>query len=140
LPPFEEVTMRDRRDFIVGAATGFGAVTILSSGMAEAAAAAPVPSFNVLYPAHEGARFDMGYYRATHIPLVEKIMKPVSTLLIEGVAAGGKPAPYAMIAHFRFASTEAMQTALANPAMAELRADLPKFTDIVPTIMMGQSA
>jgi uncharacterized protein (TIGR02118 family) len=101
--------------------------------------AAPNASFNVLYPNHEGARFDMGYYRSTHIPLVEKLMKPAHTLLIEGVPMGGALAPYAMIAHFQFASPEALQAALANPAMGELRADLPKFTDIKPVIMMGKS-
>jgi hypothetical protein len=44
-----------------------------------------------------------------------------------------------MIAHFKFASAEAIKTALANPAMADVRADIPKFTDIKPTVMMGKS-
>ena len=128
--------MGNRRDFMLGA----GAVAFLSPDMAKAVAAAgPVASFNVLYPNHAGARFDMAYYRATHIPLVEKVMRPASTLLIEGVAAGGNPAPYAMIAHFGFPSAEALQAALAGPDMALLRDDLTKFTDIKPVIMMGKS-
>lgn len=131
--------MRNRRDFLVGATAGAGAMAVLSSATAEAAMAAPSVSFNVLYPKQEGARFDIGYYRSTHIPLVEKIMKPASTLLIEGVPMGTTAPPYAMIAHFEFASAEALQVALANPAMAELRADLPKFTDIKPVILLGKS-
>jgi uncharacterized protein (TIGR02118 family) len=130
--------MRNRRDFLVGATAGAGAMAMLSS-TAEAAMAAPSVSFNVLYPNHDGARFDIGYYRSTHIPLVEKIMKPTGTLLIEGVPMGANAPPYAMIAHFEFASAEALQAALADPAMAELRADLPKFTDIKPVILMGKS-
>jgi hypothetical protein len=32
-----------------------------------------------------------------------------------------------------------LKAAVANPAMAEVRADIPKFTDIKPTIMFGKS-
>ena len=85
------------------------------------------------------ARFDIAYYRATHIPLVMKVMKAAGVILIEGVPMGSTAAPYAMIAHFQFASAEALQAALANPAMAELRTDLPNFTDIKPTVMLGKS-
>jgi len=53
---------------------------------------------------------------------------------------GTTPAPYAMIAHFQFPSAEALQAAVANPAMAEVRADVAKFTDIKPTIMFGKSS
>jgi uncharacterized protein (TIGR02118 family) len=131
--------MQNRRDFISGAAMGVGAMTVMSPEMAAAAAAEPTVSFNVIYPNHDGARFDTGYYRSTHIPLVMRVMKASSFILIEGVPMGGTAAPYAMIAHFQFASSEALQAALANPAMAELRADLAKFTDIKPTIMFGKS-
>ena len=65
-------------------------------------------SFNVIYPTHDGARFDANYYRSSHIPLVMKVMKATSVLLIEGVPMGSSPAPFAMIAHFKFASSEAI--------------------------------
>ena len=96
-------------------------------------------SLNVIYPNHDGARFDTTYYRATHIPLAMKVMKADNVILIEGVPMGDAAPPYAMIAHFQFASPEAMKAALANPAMAEVRADVAKFTDIKPTIMLGKS-
>jgi hypothetical protein len=32
-----------------------------------------------------------------------------------------------------------MTAALADPAMAEVRADVAKFTDITPTVMLGKS-
>ena len=129
--------MLHRRDFMWTAATSVGAMTVMSSEMVKAAE--PTMSLNVIYPNHEGARFDTSYYRSTHIPLATKVMKAVNVMLIEGVPNGTAAAPYAMIAHFEFASPEALKAALANPAMAEVRADVAKFTDIKPTVMLGKS-
>ena len=131
-------SMLDRRTFVLGAATGVGAMTVTSSTMVKAAAD-PTMSLNVIYPNHDGARFDTSYYRSTHIPLAMKVMKAARVILIEGVPMGSAPAPYAMIAHFQFASSEALKAALANPAMAEVRADVATFTDIKPTVMLGKS-
>jgi uncharacterized protein (TIGR02118 family) len=130
--------MWNRREFIWSAATSAGAMTVLSS---ETVKAAPEPtmSLNVVYPNQDGARFDTTYYRSTHIPLAMKVMKAASVLLIEGVPNGSAAAPYVMIAHFKFASAEALTAALANPAMAEVRADVARFTDIKPTVMLGKS-
>ncbi len=130
--------MVNRRDFMWGAATGLAAMTVISPGMLQAAAE-PTMSLNVIYPNHDGARFDMSYYRSSHIPLAMKVMSAASVILIEGVPNGDTAAPFAMIAHFQFASSEALKAALANPAMADLRADVPKFTDIKPVIMLGKS-
>ena len=130
--------MLNRRDLMLRAATSIGAMTVMSS---ETVKAAPEPtmSLNVLYPNQDGARFDTAYYRATHIPLAIKVMKAKSVLLIEGVPMAGAAAPFAMIAHFQFASSEALTAALADPGMAEVRADVAKFTDIKPTVMLGKS-
>jgi uncharacterized protein (TIGR02118 family) len=130
--------MLNRRDFVWGAAAGVGAMTVMSSEIVKGAQE-PTMSLNVIYPNHEGARFDTGYYRSTHIPLAMKVMKASSVILIEGVPNGTSAAPYAMIAHFQFPSSDALKAALANPAMAEVRADVPKFTDITPTVMLGKS-
>ena len=130
--------MLRRRDFIGAASTGIGATAVLSSVTAHAAPDATM-SLNVLYPNSDGARFDTSYYRATHIPLAMKAMKAKSVLLIEGVPMAGAAAPFAMIAHFEFASPEALQAGLADPGMAEVRADVAKFTDIKPTVMLGKS-
>ncbi len=130
--------MVNRRGFLVRGATGLGAMAVLSSGTAEAAPE-QTTSLNVIYPNHDGARFDAAYYRATHIPLAMKVMKADKVILIEGVSMDGSAPPYVMIAHFEFASPEVMKTSLANPAMAEVRADVAKFTDIKPTIMFGKS-
>ena len=131
--------MLNRRDFIQGAATGVGAMSVLSSEMVTAAAD-PTMSLTVLYPNKDGARFDAAYYRSTHIPLAMKVMKAASVMLIEGVPRGTAPAPFVMIAHFQFASLEAMNAGLADPAMADVRADIAKFTDITPTVMPSKTS
>ncbi|MFL0414925.1 EthD family reductase [uncultured Sphingomonas sp.] len=92
----------------------------------------------VLYPNHEGAKFDGAYYKATHAELAKAIWNPDRVELIEGVAPGGGTPPYALIAHFHFASPEAMGQAMANPRMGELQADVANFTDITPAIMIGK--
>ena len=94
---------------------------------------------SVIYPNHDGARFDADYYRASHAPLAMDIMQADSVTLVEGVPMpGAATAPYALIAHFHFASPETMQRGLASPRMAELQADVPNYTDIQPTIMLGK--
>jgi uncharacterized protein (TIGR02118 family) len=134
----EMTTMLNRRDLFRGAATSIGAMTALGSDMVTAAPE-PMMSFNVIYPNHDGARFDTSYYRSTHIPLAMKVMKAARVILIEGVPMGGSAPPYVMIAHFQFLSSEDARAALANPAMAEVRADVAKFTNIKPTVMLGKS-
>ena len=130
--------MPNRRDFIWSAATSVGAMTVLSSEMVKAEPE-PTMSLNVIYPNHDGARFDTSYYRSTHIPLAMKVMKAASVILIEGVPMGSAAAPYVMIAHFQFPSSEALNAALADPGMGEVRADVARFTDIKPTVMLGRS-
>src|SRR6476661_5850166 len=130
--------MPNRRDFMRAAATSAGAMTVMSSEMVQAAPEQTM-SLNVIYPNHDGARFDTTYYRSTHIPLVMKVMNADKVILIEGVPMGSTAAPYVMIAHFQFASAEALQAGLANPAMADVRTDVATFTDIKPTVMLGKS-
>jgi uncharacterized protein (TIGR02118 family) len=130
--------MVNRRDFIAGAATAAGAVTVMASE-AGIAAQEPTMSLNVVYPNHEGAKFDLAYYRSTHIPMVIKVMKASRAILIEGVAMGNGAPPYAMIAHIQFPSADALKAGLADPGMAEVRADVARFTDIKPTVMIGRS-
>jgi uncharacterized protein (TIGR02118 family) len=130
--------MVNRRDFVARGATGLGAMAVMSSGMVEQAPAQTM-SLNVIYPNHSGAKFDIAYYRATHIPLAMKVMKADKVILIEGVPTGDAAPPYAMIAHFEFASPEALKAAVSDPGMVEVRADVAKFTDIKPTVMVGKS-
>lgn len=131
--------MINRRAFNWGAFMGAGAVTMLASEAAQAAAQ-PVTSLFVIYPNHEGARFDFDYYRNTHIPLAMKVMKADKVTLTEGLPGKDAPPPFVMICHFQFASPEALAAANAKPEMAEVRADVAKVTDIKPIVMVGKTA
>jgi uncharacterized protein (TIGR02118 family) len=129
--------MVSRREFNLGAVAGLGAVTVAAG--AEKAAAQPVMSLNVIYPNHEGARFDVDYYRNTHIPQAMKVMKADKVVLIEGLPSKGAPPPFAMICHFEFATAEALAASGTAPGIEDVRADVAKFTDIKPVIMVGKS-
>ena len=129
--------MVSRREFNLGAVAGLGAVTVAAG--AEKAVAQPVMSLNVIYPNHEGARFDVDYYRNSHIPQAMKVMKADRVVLIEGVPSKGAPPPFAMICHFEFSTAEALAASGTAPGIEEVRADVAKFTDIKPVIMVGKS-
>ena len=130
--------MVNRREFVRSAATA-GVLPALMTGMGVDAAE-PAMSLNVLYPHHEGARFDLAYYKATHIPLAMRVMKATSVKLIEGMPnAAGAPPPFVMIAHFEFASPEALRAGVTDPGMADVRADIAKFTDIRQVVMVGRT-
>jgi len=93
---------------------------------------------SVIYPNHEGARFDGAYYRDHHAMLAREVWNPDRVELIEGQEMGGGAPPFALIAHFHFASPEALGAAMASPRRDELRADVANFTDIVPQVMIGR--
>ena len=93
----------------------------------------------VLYPHHDGAKFDADYYVATHARLAEDIWHPKAVTLVTGSdGPDGSKAPFAMIAQFDFGSAEAFGKAMADPRLGELQADVPKFTDITPQMVIGQ--
>ncbi|WBH17248.1 EthD family reductase [Sphingomonas radiodurans] len=94
---------------------------------------------SVIYPNHDGARFDADYYKATHAALAQELWNPDRIELIAGQSPNADPVPYALIAHFHFASPEALGQAMANPRNGELQADVPNFTDITPTLMMSRA-
>ena len=70
-----------------------------------------------MYPYKEGARFDLHYYRTTHMGLVKKHLKPFGILKTDvekGISGGGdQAAPYIGIGNLYFnprtATTRASQ-------------------------------
>jgi hypothetical protein len=131
-------TMLNRRDFIRGAATSVGAMTVMSSEMAAGGSGTDdEPERDLSEPRWCAVRREL---LSVHPhPTGDEGHESRQRHPDRGVPMGSTPAPYAMIAHFQFASSEAVKAALANPAMAEVRADVAKFTDIKPTVMLGKS-
>ena len=97
---------------------------------------------SVIYPAASGAKFDYGYYMATHIPLVRRLwsgmgLREVRVLKGSGTPDGGPP-PYLAIALLTFASGEALKAASAEHG-EEIFGDVPKFTDISPVVQVNEA-
>jgi len=95
---------------------------------------------SVMYPNVEGSRFDMKYYLEKHIPMVRQRLGPAmkGVAVEEGLGGGepGSPAPYVAVGHLLFESVEAFQNSFGPHAQAIL-GDIPNYTNIQPTIQIG---
>lgn len=96
---------------------------------------------SVMYPNQSGARFDRDYYLQTHIPLVKERWGPMGlqeVRLVRGVGTpDGSAAPHQVIALLFFRSLQDFQNA-AQAHAQEILADVPKFTDVQPTIQISE--
>ena len=96
---------------------------------------------SVLYPNREGMKFDRAYYLNHHIPMVRQLLglslKGVS--VEQGISGEepGSPAPYVTTCHFLFDSVQAYQASF-SPHAQEIIEDIPKYTDSVPLIQIGE--
>jgi uncharacterized protein (TIGR02118 family) len=96
---------------------------------------------SILYPNKAGARFDWAYYLDTHIPLLRRCLGPAlkAVAVEQGLAGGapGTPAAYVALCHLTFDSLPAFQAAFA-PHAAEIMADIPNYTSIMPTVQTSE--
>jgi len=88
---------------------------------------------SVYYPAARGARFDHDYYRDTHVPLCCATWHPIEAVIDRGIDG-----PYVAAVHFTFASTDALEAAMASPETEMVRADVPNYTDIGPVRQVSE--
>jgi uncharacterized protein (TIGR02118 family) len=88
----------------------------------------------VLYPATEGATFDHDYYRNKHVPLAVSAWGLDSAEIDKGIDG-----PYVAAVHFKFASTEAMQTAMAGEGTGAVLADVANYTTIAPVLQTSET-
>lgn len=77
---------------------------------------------SVMYPRSEGATFDMAYYKASHMEIVDRTMKPTKWEIDSGMDC-----PYDAIGHLHFDSHEALGAGLAEAG--EATADIANFTN-----------
>ena len=96
---------------------------------------------NVLYPNNPGSTFDMDYYLNKHMPMVGEKLKPaLKGMTVDQGLSGGQPgteAAFRVIATLMFDSVEAFAGAF-GPAAAEIQADIPRYTNIVPTVQVSE--
>ena len=96
---------------------------------------------SVLYANKPGARFDHGYYREKHVPLIAARLG--STLrfyeIDKGIAgdAPGTPAPFVAIVHLFSESLETFQAGF-GPHAEEIIADIRTFTDVQPIMQVSE--
>lgn len=96
---------------------------------------------SVIYPNGADSHFDHDYYREIHMPLVKKFAGDSCKFytIDRGVAGKGpdtKP-PFVAMCHFYCESIDAFWSALA-PYGAEIDADMPKYTNIVPHVQASE--
>jgi uncharacterized protein (TIGR02118 family) len=77
---------------------------------------------SVMYPNHEGTKFDMTYYINRHIPMVRQLLgSALRGVSVEQGISGeepGSPAAYVATGHLLFDSVEAFQTSFGPHAQA----------------------
>ena len=96
---------------------------------------------SVLYPTKAGSRFDVDYYLNTHMPMAERLLgsavKAISVEIGIGGGAPGAPPPFAAMVGFTSESVDAFMGAFV-PAMGQLQADIPNYTDIEPVVQVSE--
>lgn len=96
---------------------------------------------SVMYPGGENARFDMDYYLGRHMPMVRErlgaaLLRSEVDAGLSGARPGSKP-PFVAIAHLYFDSLDAYAAAFAPHGKA-IMADIPNYTDIVPSTQVSE--
>ena len=96
---------------------------------------------SVMYPFSEGKKFEMEYYETMHMPMVAGYLGEnlVKYTIEKGVASGipNQPLPYTAIGTFYVRSLSDYQAAI-GPNRDAIRADILKYTDIAPIILISE--
>ena len=96
---------------------------------------------SVMYPNKPAARFDHGYYRDRHMPLVQARMGERCRYYTvdKGLAGGtpGAPASFVALCHIYCDSVEAFQAGF-GPHAKEIMADIANYTDIAPIVQISE--
>jgi uncharacterized protein (TIGR02118 family) len=96
----------------------------------------------VMYPNTPGSKFDMDYYLANHIPLVNKLWgdKLISVRAVKGLATPDPdiPAPYQVMAILEMENPGVLQQLIAEHGQ-EVMGDIPKFTDVQPVVQISEN-
>src|SRR5205814_1740912 len=95
----------------------------------------------VIYPNNAGSTFDMDYYLNKHMPMVgERLGPALKGMTVDHALSGGQPgtgAAYRVITTLKFDSVDAFERAF-TPVAGEITGDIPRFTNIVPTVQVSE--
>jgi uncharacterized protein (TIGR02118 family) len=95
----------------------------------------------VSYPAGEGKTFDHAYYQSKHRALIESVLGKHGLVRVEmdrclADGAGGPP-PNVAAAHLIMETMAGFQAGMAAGG-ATLMGDIPRYTNIAPTILVSE--
>ena len=96
---------------------------------------------SVMYPAAAEAKFNMDYYRQTHLPLVGARwnacgLRELKAMTGAGAPGGGAPT-YSVIALLTFDSAADVDQAVARHG-AEILGDITNFSSVQPVIQINE--
>jgi uncharacterized protein (TIGR02118 family) len=87
-----------------------------------------------------GVRFDERYYTSKHLPLVGSILgaaiRNIEVVKVTSAGDGSAP-PFQVMFSAYFDSPSALQSAMQNPRMPEVLADVQNFYDGMPELLIG---
>ena len=92
-------------------------------------------TITVVYP--QGAKFDLDYYKKTHMPLVQEKWSKYG-LTSWKVLKFPDDAAYTIQATLEFKSIKDFQAAATSPEAGEVLGDVKNFSDKDPVILAGE--
>lgn len=97
----------------------------------------------VLYPNQTGKKFDLRYYTNTHLPMVQRLLKPMGLVRAEvekGVSGTDpkSPPPYVAIGHLYFNTTDEVHEGFKTHGR-QIMGDIKNYTDIPPQIQISET-
>ena len=89
----------------------------------------------LVYPRSAGTRFDADYWLNTHMPMITSKAPGVTW---EADVAVSPDQPHHAIAHLVFPDMATFASVAGSPGFADLGADVPNYTDIVPVLHLSE--
>lgn len=96
-------------------------------------------SLQVIYPVSDGSKFDLEYYRNTHLPMVDDHMGAhiQNAVVTYGIAGGPDiAAGYHAVATLIFAGQAELDAAMA--VAGPVIDDIANFTNVAPDMLIGE--
>ncbi|TDD98692.1 EthD family reductase [Flavobacterium cellulosilyticum] len=96
---------------------------------------------SVLYPNGPETKFDVDYYKNTHLPMIAQALGDALIGMELNIGLGGRVpgelAPYVAIAHLNFDSIASFKTSF-EPHAATFAADVPNYTNVAGELQISE--
>jgi uncharacterized protein (TIGR02118 family) len=99
---------------------------------------APGATVTVLYPAQEGATFNLDYYLKTHMPLAQKHWTKYGLKSYKVTKFSTPDSVYSHGVYMEFEDYEGFQKAVQSPETKEVMGDVENFSNVKPVIVAGE--